>query len=62
MSSLEYTQRKRELTKKTLLSRTSTNSMNEGKRLQQDKYQKRTFVVNSNKNKAMKELFALKIS
>ena len=62
MSSLEYTQRKRELTKKTLLSRTSTNSMNEGKRLQQDKYQKRTFVVNSNKNNAMKELFALKIS
>ena len=30
--------------------------MNEDKMLQQGKYQERTFVVNSNKNKAMKEL------
>ena len=55
MSSLDYTQRKRELTKKTLLPRTSTNVINEGKWLQQLRHQERTFVVNSNKNRAMKE-------
>ena len=55
MSSLDYTQSKRELTKKTLLSRTSTNVINEGKWLQQLRHQERTFVVNSNKNRAMKE-------
>ena len=56
MSSLHYTQRKRELTKTTLLSRTSTNVMNEGKWLQQLRHQERTFVVNSNQNMAVKEL------
>ena len=56
MSSLDYTQSKRELTKKTLLSRTSTNVINEGKWLQQLRDQERTFVFNSNQNMAVKEL------
>ena len=51
-----YTEKKRDLIKKTLLPRKSTNLMNEDKMLQQGKYQERTFVVNSNKNKAMNEL------
>jgi hypothetical protein len=56
MSSLDNTQRKRELTKKTLLPRKSTNVINEGKWLQQLRDQERTFVFNSNQNKAVKEL------
>lgn len=57
MSSFEYTQIKGDLTqKKTLVPMKSANGMKEGQWLQQGRHQGRTFVVNSNKNKAMKYL------
>ena len=49
MSSIENTQRKRELRKKILLLRKSAHGINEGQWLQQGRYQGRTLVVNSNK-------------